>query len=97
MRRPGRSTSSNVSLDNPGTVLISTNSSVSRRFRSSSTYIQCRPPFEKSQIFPVRNVTPSAVEMTLSDGEHICAKRHVNQTRGCGRGGQGPKPACRCA
>ena len=28
-------------------------------------YIQCRSPFEKSQIVPVRNVTPGKVEMTL--------------------------------
>ncbi len=26
-----------------------------------------------------------------------CAKRHVTQTLGCEQGGQGPKPACRCA
>src|SRR5271166_4796325 len=57
----------------------------------------CRSPFEKSQILPVRNVIPCKVEMAPPGGGHILCETACQPNAGCGRGGQGPKPAGRCA
>jgi hypothetical protein len=51
--------------------------------------IQCRSPFEKSQIVPVRNVTPGKVGMSLPAADSSCAKRHVSQMLGEGEGVKG--------
>src|SRR5271165_6169188 len=60
-------------------------------------YRPCRSPFEKSQILPVRNVIPCKVEMAPPGGGHILCETACQPNAGCGRGGQGPKPAGRCA
>jgi hypothetical protein len=51
---------------------------------------ECRSPFEKSQIVPVRKVTPGKVEMTLpAAADSPDAKRHVSQMLGDGEGVKG--------